>query len=142
MKNKNEKGGAVIEFALVLPIFLMLVFGIIEGSIAMYDKTMLTNASREGARAGVVLKNPRLTDAEITTIVNNYCVSRMISMRSTSNPDVSITRNTSGGTPVTSSGAPLTVTVRYNYQGLGLGTLLTRFSNPIQLSATTQMNYE
>jgi Flp pilus assembly protein TadG len=55
-KNKmsNERGVAAIEFALVLPILLLLLIGIVEMSLLLYDKAMITNAAREGARAGIV----------------------------------------------------------------------------------------
>jgi Flp pilus assembly protein TadG len=51
---KNEKGQAMVEFALILPLLLMLVFGIFEVSWFMYGKLSLENAAREGARAGSV----------------------------------------------------------------------------------------
>jgi Flp pilus assembly protein TadG len=64
-KCKSQKGAAVIEFALILPILLLLLLGTIDGSLALYDKAVITNASREGARAGIVARNPKLTDAEL-----------------------------------------------------------------------------
>ena len=51
---RRENGTAAIEFAIILPLLLLLVFGIIEFSLLLYNKAMITNASREGARAGVV----------------------------------------------------------------------------------------
>lgn len=50
----GENGAAAIEFALVLPILVLLVCGIIEFGLLFYNKQMITNASREGARAGIV----------------------------------------------------------------------------------------
>lgn len=50
----GENGAAAIEFALVLPILVLLVCGIIEFGLMFYNKQMITNASREGARAGIV----------------------------------------------------------------------------------------
>ena len=55
MKLKNKKGAAIVEFAIVLPLLIVLVFGIIEFGFLLYDKAMITNACREGARAGIVL---------------------------------------------------------------------------------------
>jgi hypothetical protein len=51
---RDEKGVVAIEFALVLPILIILLIGIVEFSLLLYDKGMITNASREGARAGIV----------------------------------------------------------------------------------------
>lgn len=51
-----------MEFALVLPVLLLILFGIIEFGLVMFDQAVITNASREGARAGIVLKTPSLSD--------------------------------------------------------------------------------
>ena len=67
----NENGAAALEFALVLPLLLLLIFGIIEFGIILFDKAVLTNSCREGARAGIVSKSPRLTRPEINNIVDN-----------------------------------------------------------------------
>ena len=50
----SQKGNALVEFAFVLPLFLFLVFGMITFSLALYDKIILTMATREGARAGAL----------------------------------------------------------------------------------------
>jgi Flp pilus assembly protein TadG len=49
---QSQKGNVLIEFALILPVFLALLFGVISFSVALYNKTVLTMATREGARAG------------------------------------------------------------------------------------------
>jgi Flp pilus assembly protein TadG len=47
-------GQAAVEFALTLPVFLLLVMGILDLGRAVLYSNMLSNAAREGARAGVV----------------------------------------------------------------------------------------
>jgi Flp pilus assembly protein TadG len=47
---ERERGAAALEFALVLPILVMLVFGIIEFGRGYHAKVELTGAVREGAR--------------------------------------------------------------------------------------------
>jgi Flp pilus assembly protein TadG len=54
----NERGAEALEFALVLPLFMLLVFGIVDFGYMINRDTMINNASREGARAGAV--NPNL----------------------------------------------------------------------------------
>ena len=49
----NQSGASAIEFAFLLPVLLLFLFGIIEFSVLFYNKAMITNASREGARAGI-----------------------------------------------------------------------------------------
>ena len=73
MKTKNQKigqkGFAAIEFAIVLPFLVLLVFGTIEFGVLFYNKQVITNASREGARAGITGKN----ETEIKNIIVAYC---------------------------------------------------------------------
>lgn len=49
--NDTERGAAMVEFALILPLLLLLVFGIIEFGRAYNVKVQLTGSVREGARA-------------------------------------------------------------------------------------------
>jgi len=51
---KKEKGASAVEFALILPILLMLVFGIFQFGIAYNNWIALTHAAREGARLAAV----------------------------------------------------------------------------------------
>ncbi len=51
---KNRRGAAVVEFAMVVPVFLLLVFGMIEFGRAVMVKQVLVNATREGARQAVL----------------------------------------------------------------------------------------
>ena len=46
-----ERGSAVVEFALVLPLLLILMFGIVEVAVVARSEIQLLNAAREGARA-------------------------------------------------------------------------------------------
>ena len=77
-KSSSQKGASAVEFALILPILILILFGIIEFSVILYDKAMITNASREGARKGIVFRadasgnRNNLSTAEIKTIVENY----------------------------------------------------------------------
>ena len=52
---RSESGAAAVEFALLLPLLLSLFLGIVDLGLAVYTQSVLSNASREGARAGVVL---------------------------------------------------------------------------------------
>jgi hypothetical protein len=53
-KVKDQNGTAIVEFAIVLPILFLFVLGIIEFGALLYDKAVITNASREGARTAIV----------------------------------------------------------------------------------------
>ena len=51
---RREEGQALVEFALVLPLFVTLVFAIIQFGIAFHDYLVLTDAVRAGARTAAV----------------------------------------------------------------------------------------
>ena len=52
---KREKGQNLVEFALILPLFLLLVVGMAEFGRAWMTKNILTGAAREAVRAAAVL---------------------------------------------------------------------------------------
>jgi Flp pilus assembly protein TadG len=86
MRWNSEKGAAVVEFAVVLPLLLVIVFGIVEFGFLMYNQAMITNASREGARFGIIMKDPRHSSTEITNEVTNYCADFLVTFSSGEDP--------------------------------------------------------
>jgi Flp pilus assembly protein TadG len=50
MHAKDERGAAAVEFALILPVLLLILIGIIEFSLAFNAQLSLNQAAREGAR--------------------------------------------------------------------------------------------
>ena len=54
MKRRRELGQSMVEFALVAPIFFIVVLGMIDGTRAIFAYNAISNASREGARYGIV----------------------------------------------------------------------------------------
>ena len=135
-KMKSEKGVAAVEFALVLPLLVLLAFGIIEFSLALYDKAVITNASREAARAGIVYRVPPVTDGEIAAVVNNYCQSRLVTFGSGGQPASTIVRE--GNAP----GDDLRVSVQYPYNFLVLPGFVKQLTGSIVLTAETVMRME
>lgn len=66
----REDGAAAIEFALVLPLLLILVFGIIDFGRLLYTANTLTSAVREGARFASVQET--LDEAQVRTHMAPY----------------------------------------------------------------------
>ena len=133
----NQHGASMVEFAIVLPVLLMLIFGMIEFSVMLYDKAMLTNASREGTRIGILYDFPtRITEAEIRNTVDNYLQNNLISLGGAS------TWNTSLSGTCTAAGDPITVTVTYPYNFLVLPNFVTSLAPTLTLGATTTMRCE
>ncbi|HEX2159310.1 MAG TPA: TadE/TadG family type IV pilus assembly protein [Actinomycetes bacterium] len=54
MGRRGQDGAAAVEFALLLPLLVLLLFGFIQFGIAFNTKIQATNAAREGARMAVV----------------------------------------------------------------------------------------
>jgi len=75
---KSSKGQAVVEFALVLPLFLLLVFGTIELSRVGYSYVTLNNAVRSGTRIaslGGLDNNIRNTIADSAPLFDKTLIS-------------------------------------------------------------------
>jgi hypothetical protein len=51
---RDEKGQALVEFALLVPIFLMLLFAVVDFGMGFHSWITVTNSAREGARLGAV----------------------------------------------------------------------------------------
>ncbi len=145
-KKWNRRGTAAVEFALILPVLVVLVFGIIEFGLLLYDKQVITNASREGARFGVEQAPTRPDLTAITGVVNNYTSSYLVTFASGAvTPDVSAPSGTCPSvSPESCKTDPttcplLTVAVTYQYTFLVLGNL--GFTGPL-LTANTTMRCE
>ncbi len=53
-REKGQRGQALVEFALLIPIFLLLLFAIVDFGMGFYSWITVTNSAREGARIGAV----------------------------------------------------------------------------------------
>jgi Flp pilus assembly protein TadG len=142
----RERGASAVEFALVLPVLMMILFGIIEFGFMFYDKAVITNASREGARRGIVYRTDpatqttlAVTPQEIRDTVSNYCASYLVSL-GTGSASVLPTSTVTGNCAV--PGNSLTVTVNYPYTFLLLPSIAEGLAPVINLSATTVMRCE
>ncbi len=143
-ENRSSRGAAVIEFALLLPILISLFAAIIEFGFALYDKAVLTNAAREGARAGVLsrtgpfVESKHLEAAQAAAVF--YCENNLISLGSGATPPLAITAKSE---PVGSSNPDLLrVQVSYQYYGVLLGFLFSSLTGPLELKAEAVMRYE
>ncbi|MEJ5340989.1 MAG: TadE/TadG family type IV pilus assembly protein [Thermogutta sp.] len=123
-------GVAVVEFAVVAPIFFLLVLGLIEFGRMVMVQQVITNASREGARRAII---QGATTAEVISVVENYLASGGIrSATVTVTPD-----------PIDSAGygEPVTVTVTVPFRQVSwLPSPM--FLGGVELRATTTMRRE
>ncbi|MBS9405260.1 pilus assembly protein [Halomonas sp. TRM85114] len=143
----RQKGSELVEFAISATVLFLLLFGIIEFSVALFDKATLTNASREGARTGILYRpaDPVLDtrnlpeeDAAIKQAVRNYAEKYLISLGGPAQMDIDIDRSD----PDMSPGSYVTVVVDYPYQYLVLPGFIGDLGGVLNLSATTVMRAE
>lgn len=64
---KSKKGQTLVEMALVLPILILILMGMVEFGRILNSYLIITNASREGARYASV----HSTDSQIQVAINN-----------------------------------------------------------------------
>lgn len=130
-KLRSESGASAVEFALLLPVLMMILFGIIEFGMALYRQSILTNASREGARLGIVQSIPAIGTGQINAAIDNYLIAAGI-------PAGNVTRNIVAG-GITGTPVQVTLTLPYTYAVLPG---LTSIAPTINLTAQTVMRHE
>jgi Flp pilus assembly protein TadG len=125
---RNQRGQSVVEFALVLPLLLLVVFGITEFGRAWMTMNVITSAAREGCRLAVVT-DPDV--AGVTALVSDVC----------SSARVTPTNVTVVGPDPADVERRVIVTVETDFQVIP-GTVLGTFSGSIPLRASSVMRHE
>lgn len=96
---RRNDGVAIIEFALVLPILLIVIAGIFDFGFAFREYLVVTDAAREGARMAVL---PGYSDDDVRARVRAYLAAGGIQAARIQNVDVTTsTANTEGGSTLT-----------------------------------------
>ena len=140
-KASSQKGASAVEFALVLPLLMLITFGIIEFGMFIYNKQVLTNASREGARAGIVASSPRVPATgtnSIDSVVQNYCANHLVTFGTQNNPVTTVI----GYSATAPYRDDLTVQVNYQYSFLVIPNLVPGINQLSNMQAVTVMRYE
>jgi Flp pilus assembly protein TadG len=111
-RTEDEKGQNLVEFAMVVPIFLILVFAIVDFGMGFHAWITVTNAAREGARVGAVGADQPTIEARVRDTASSLA-----------EDDMTITVTNAQGDP----GEAVSVDVEYDYQ------LITPLSNLLGL---------
>lgn len=137
---RNEKGAALIEAAVTVPIILLISVGIFEFGRAYQTQQVLVNAAREGARLAVIEGS---TDAQVRERVNAYLTAGGL----TAVGDGAIPINRTTALTGTSTGS--TVEINYPFQFIVLNPVVrliaptdSRTGAPITMKAATMMRNE
>ena len=148
-----------MEFAILLPVFLLLLFGVIDFGHAWYMDHVLSNASREGARYGTRyvtdIHNRRLLPQNLTPTISNYLINDAAenggsggwdlasALPADANPQVSVSGPGFTTTdPSTLAGKDITVRVMARKTWFVVGRLLPWLGDYKDLAVETTMKCE
>ena len=110
-RSSSRRGAVLLELALMLPVLILIIMIVLEGSALVRTHQILNNAAREGARLSVIKPNQGGT-ADIVTRVIAYAAENGVAITAGN-----VTINQSAWIPV--PGAPSIsasqVTVNYSY---------------------------
>lgn len=110
-----ESGAELIEFAIALPILLLVIAGILDFAILFQRYEVVSNAAREGARVAIL---PDFTADQVKARVNSYLAASGLTATA---PDPTVTPDTitlgAGGPTV----SVVTVVVKYPHSFVFIG---------------------
>lgn len=125
---KENRGQAMVEMALVLPLLLLLLFGIMECGRVFASYIEVEHAARDGARYAAI--HSSASDSTIKSVITNKCV-----LVSLSNDDITITTKTESGDTWKEIKVDYEVDIIVPLIGSLIG-------DPVQLSSTMSMRIE
>ncbi len=146
-RRSAERGQSLAEFALILPILLILIFGVIEFGMVLRSYIEVTNATREGARLASIGATPGAYPTNCTptsdgTVVGQTCAALAgLNLANVASVSVSYPNGNI-------SGQKAIITAKYVYHFFTpVGGLMRLFSggslnNQITLTSTTVMRLE
>ena len=136
---KRWSGGSMLEMVLVLPILIMLSFGVVDYGYYMYLKNTLQGAAQAGARAAIPAA---ATNANVTG--TNGIITSMMSAAGISSSNYTVTLNPTD-VSTASVGSNITVTITATWSNVGthaLPTALGGISGSKQLIGVAVMQKE
>jgi Flp pilus assembly protein TadG len=118
--HESDAGQSLVEFSMILPIFLILLFALVDFGRGFYTWMVITNAAREGARAAAVQSDLATVDSKI---YGSFCASYPSDCSISTDPTImTITPTNIQGTP----GTDTSIDISYNFQFVTpLGSMLT-----------------
>ena len=146
-RKRGERGAALLEVALTLPLLLFVCVGILEFGRAYQTWQVLTNAAREGARVAVL---PGMDDAAVTSRVRQYMAAGALLKANDNTVTIGIkrTQTVSIGGANTASASQVTVTYPFDFIVLDpIARLATRqassgFASTLNMVASATMRNE
>ncbi|HEY3045776.1 MAG TPA: TadE/TadG family type IV pilus assembly protein [Vicinamibacterales bacterium] len=110
----STKGAELIEFALVLPVLLLVLGGVLDMGFLFNNYAVVTNAAREGARMAAV---PGWVETDVKNRVNRYITGAGLTLTGVTTTVNPVAVDIGGGKTV--NAVKVVVTYPYNYLILG-----------------------
>jgi Flp pilus assembly pilin Flp len=159
---RRNSGVAAVEFAIVLPVLILIITGMMDLGHAFYLKQIITNASREGARYGILyVSKPdghgsaiRIPPSQLVPSIQDWILNppppqgdgqcNLTTYLKGDDSQAPAPTVTPGGAGYNSgaTGDDLIVTVQYKMNWWILDKFIPGLPNPLTLSATTTMRVE
>ena len=136
----GSRGQSLVEFSLVLPVFLLLVAGMVDFGMGLYSNITVLNAAREGARVGITDPGDvSAVQARVTAMASGLDTTGLtVSTTCQHAPVAPATAWTSCGSPSYQAGDAVVVTVNYTYHMIWP----LMFGTTIPMSSTVRMRIE
>lgn len=124
----EKKGQSMVELALILPLILFLLLGVVEFGRMFHSYLVVTQGSREGARLAVVGESDQAVAERVGHVTSTLDVTK-----------IRVTVTPAGRDRI--RGVPVDVTVRYQLD-LMIPNFFQMFPDPFIISSTTTMRME
>ena len=138
--HKSQRGAAALEFALVFPVLLLLLVGIVDFGMLMSTQSVVANAAREGARTAALSNNSMAAQSAVNRAIADLPGATNIGTT------VTVGCTTSAGAVCSlsdsTSDAGGTVTVTVNYLHTWLSPVLLGLAPTVTLHGTSFMRIE
>ena len=138
-KLNGERGAQIIEAALVLPLLLLVVLGILDFGVLFWRFESVTNAAREGARVAIL---PGYSTTDVENRVQQYLTDAGLAGTPVTTVVAPVGVDVGGGTCITMTGATVSYPHTYFLVGGVMGYFGGTSLTSRALNATSMMRYE
>lgn len=138
---RADRGQSLVEFALLVPILILLIFGLFDFGRAIYAYNAVSNAAREGARIAIVDQGPTSGVSLAAQEAANQATSLGLNPADANQVRVQYQKpDLTGICPTPAIGCIAQVRVQYQFRAVT--PIVGNIVGPILLSSTTELSVE
>lgn len=137
----QNRGQSLVEFALILPVLVLLLMGVFDFGRAIYAFNAVSNAAREGARTAIVDQSSASGVPVAATEAANQATALGLDPSDTAEVEVQYLMPDLGSS-CPSRGIGCVAQVRVQYQFVAITPVIGNIIGPITVSSTTQIPIE